>query len=411
MDSILGMITPEITQTLAADLGASVHSVHSGLGISTAVTLGMLASRAADSGFVTQIIGVASSASGQNILSSLSSLSSGGTSGAASDLVSRFLPLVFGSQQSTIANAITQQTGVGVSSAAGLLKVAALLVLGYLGKMQSAGSLNISSLVTALKSELPKLDAYLPSGLLTALSDTFGSPSSGPSAIAIGDAAAPTRSPWWLIPAATIGLLALVVLVFRSVSGPAHGVTAASRVRSATGRAAHAPRTAANTASNAATAARSALGGLVKITLPDGTVLSAPSRGVELRLVSYLSGSSTTVGRDTWFDFDRVLFDSGTATLQPASEEQLNNIAAILKAYPSAQVRLVGHTDYTGDAQANVKLSEDRAENVMAELVKAGVDASRLDAEGYGEDHPIAGNSSEEGRQKNPRISIRVAQR
>jgi K(+)-stimulated pyrophosphate-energized sodium pump len=47
----------------------------------------------------------------------------------------------------------------------------------------------------------------------------------------------------------------------------------------------------------------------------------------------------------------------------------------------------------------------------MAELVKAGVDASRLDAEGYGEDHPIAGNSSEEGRQKNPRISIRVAQR
>jgi OOP family OmpA-OmpF porin len=408
MDSILGMITPEITQTLAADLGASVRSVHSALGISTAVTLGMLAARAGDNGFVAQIIGVASNASGQNILSSLSSLSSGGTSGAASDLVSRFLPLVFGSRQSTIANAIIQQTGVEVSSAAGLLRVAAFLVLGYLGKMQSAGSLNVSSLVTALKAEVPKLEAYLPSGLLTGLSDTLSSASHMPSAIASGDAAVPTGPSWWFIPAATIGLLALVVLVFRSVSGPTHGVTAASSVRSAAGTAAYAPGTA---VSNAATPAWSALGGPVRITLPDGAVLSVPSRGVELRLVRYLRGSPTAERRDMSFDFDRLLFDSDTATLQPASEEQLKNIAAILKAYPSAQARLVGYADNTGDAKANVKLSEDRAENVMAELVKAGVDASRLDAKGYGGNDPMADISTEEGRQKYRRISIRVAEK
>ena len=71
------------------------------------------------------------------------------------------------------------------------------------------------------------------------------------------------------------------------------------------------------------------------------------------------------------------------------------------------KVKIGGYTDNTGNKEANLKLSQDRATNVMSELVKLGVGASRMEAEGYGEDHPVADNATEEGRAKNRRISLR----
>jgi outer membrane protein OmpA-like peptidoglycan-associated protein len=118
--------------------------------------------------------------------------------------------------------------------------------------------------------------------------------------------------------------------------------------------------------------------------------------------------SSAPVSETTWFDFDRLLFDTGKATLQPASQEQLTNSAAILKAYPQVEVRIGGYTDNTGDPAANLQLSQQRADNVMGEISRLGVDPSRMSAKGYGEENPVADNSTEEGRQKNRRISLRV---
>ena len=65
----------------------------------------------------------------------------------------------------------------------------------------------------------------------------------------------------------------------------------------------------------------------------------------------------------------------------------------------------------TGDAAANLQLSQQRAENVMGELTRLGVDPSRMSAKGYGEENPIADNSTAEGRQKNRRISLRVTEK
>ena len=152
-----------------------------------------------------------------------------------------------------------------------------------------------------------------------------------------------------------------------------------------------------STASNAANSAWAALGSFFKTKLPDGTELNIPQYGVENKLIQYLQDSSKPIDKDTWFDFDRLLFDTGSATLQPASNEQLSNIAAILKAYPQVKIKIGGYTDNTGDKAANLKLSQDRANNVMAELVTLGVASDRLDAQGYGEDHPIADNSTDEG--------------
>jgi outer membrane protein OmpA-like peptidoglycan-associated protein len=173
-----------------------------------------------------------------------------------------------------------------------------------------------------------------------------------------------------------------------------------------------------HTASNAASQAGNAiangaanLGAFFQTSLPDGIVLNIPQNGVENKLLVFIKDPNAPVNADTWFDFDRLLFDTNAATLQPSSQEQLQNIANILKAYPNVHIRIGGYTDNQGDAASNLKLSQDRADNVMHEIIVLGVDPSRLDAKGYGEDHPVADNSTDVGRAQNRRISMRVTQK
>jgi K(+)-stimulated pyrophosphate-energized sodium pump len=141
-----------------------------------------------------------------------------------------------------------------------------------------------------------------------------------------------------------------------------------------------------------------------------GKTLNIAPGGVEDQLVAFIK-SDKPVDKTTWFDFDRLLFDTGKSTLQPASQAQLQNVAEILKAYPNVGIKLGGYTDNTGNANANLKLSNDRAASVQAELVKLGIADARLDAEGYGQENPVADNNTKEGQAKNRRISVRVTKK
>lgn len=146
-------------------------------------------------------------------------------------------------------------------------------------------------------------------------------------------------------------------------------------------------------------------------TLSTGFALSgAVANGVENKLIDFIK-SGEAVSKDKWFSFDRLLFETGKSTLKPESQEQLKNVAEIMKAFPSVEIKIGGYTDNVGDPAANMKLSDDRAKNVMAELVKLGVAENRMKAEGYGEQHPVADNKTAEGRQQNRRIDIRVTKK
>ncbi|MDH4460075.1 MAG: sodium-translocating pyrophosphatase [Flectobacillus sp.] len=144
------------------------------------------------------------------------------------------------------------------------------------------------------------------------------------------------------------------------------------------------------------------------ITSTDGKEVTLENIGkIESDLVEFIK-SDKAVDKTTWFDFDNLTFETGKAVLKPESQNQLKNIAEILKAYPKVALKLGGYTDNTGDANANLKLSGDRAKTVESELVKLGVEDARLEEEGYGQEHPIADNATEEGRAANRRISVRV---
>jgi outer membrane protein OmpA-like peptidoglycan-associated protein len=139
--------------------------------------------------------------------------------------------------------------------------------------------------------------------------------------------------------------------------------------------------------------------------------LSVPERGVESAVIAYLDDPSRPLDPPVWFNFDRLLFETGSATLKPASQEQIKNVAEILRAYPSVKARIGGYTDNTGDPAANLKLSQDRATNVRNAIIALGVAPDRLAAEGYGEQFPVADNGTAEGRQQNRRIALRVTER
>ncbi|MCB9169926.1 MAG: protein translocase subunit SecD [Flavobacteriales bacterium] len=142
--------------------------------------------------------------------------------------------------------------------------------------------------------------------------------------------------------------------------------------------------------------------------LPNGGNITGSARGVEQGLIGFLE-SDAPVDKTTWFDFDRVTFQSGSARLdEAASGDQLDNLGSILSAYPKVRLKIGGYTDSTGNEQANQKLAQARAESVVAALIDRGVDSTRLEAEGYGSQHPVATNATPEGRAKNRRMALRV---
>jgi outer membrane protein OmpA-like peptidoglycan-associated protein len=89
----------------------------------------------------------------------------------------------------------------------------------------------------------------------------------------------------------------------------------------------------------------------------------------------------------------------------------VGSLLAVLKAYPSVQVALEGHTDATGEAAANKTLSQQRAEAVKQTLVNGGVAADRVKAEGFGQERPVGDNNTEAGRARNRRLELVVVQR
>ncbi len=101
-----------------------------------------------------------------------------------------------------------------------------------------------------------------------------------------------------------------------------------------------------------------------------------------------------------------VNFKTGSAELLPGSQTVLDGVAESLKAWPNVNIEIAGHTDSTGSAETNKKLSQKRAESVMAYLVEAGVAGNRMRAVGYGEDRPIADNGNAAGRAMNRRVEI-----
>lgn len=386
VDSLMSTLGPRVVGPIASRLGVSTDAVQSGLQGSSAALLSGIASKADQPGFMSNIYGlITNPANSAGALSSaVSNISAGNAGTPLGDLGSKFTSAVLGPNQSAITDAIGRVSGLG-DKAGSMLSMVGPLVLGFLGQHVRDNGLSASDLGNTLKGEASKLRGLLPAGP--------GSLMSGAGGLAAAAAAAPiavaSGAKRWLWPLIVLAAIIIALLWYFNRSKPATEATA--------------PPPAAPAASLPA--------GWVGLKLPDGTVLNVPENGIENQLVTFIKDPNKPVDKTTWFNFDRLTFDTGKATLQQSSQEQLKNVVAILKAYPNVHAKIGGYTDNVGKAASNLKLSSDRAKNVMDAIVAGGIDQSRLESEGYGDQHPVGDNSTEAGRAQNRRIALRVTQK
>ena len=103
-----------------------------------------------------------------------------------------------------------------------------------------------------------------------------------------------------------------------------------------------------------------------------------------------------------------LLFDTGSATLQPGAYDRLSSLARTLNNYPKSDVIIKGHTDSVGSETFNQTLSEKRADQVRTYLISERVLPVRITAIGYGENMPVSSNASEVGRGQNRRVEVEI---
>ena len=392
LDSLMGMLGPQVIAPVASQLGESTETVQRGLQTGSAAMLAGLAAKVGQPGFLSQIFGLITNPANtsgalSSIMSNPTSLLSGTTSSPLGGLGSQFLSNIFGSNMSSVTDAIGRSTGLASGKVGSLLSMAAPLVLGVLGQHVRQNGLSAGDLGNTLKAEASSFQRFLPSGLGSLLGGASSTVAAAQAKVAAAPAEVAARGNRWLWPLVLLAVLVIAALWYFNR--------------------AKAPETT-EAPPPATTPAPALPAGFFTLKLPDGVELNVPQTGIENKLAMFIADSSKPVDTTTWFDFDRLTFDTGKDTLQPSSQEQLNNVVAILKAYPNVHVKIGGYTDNTGNAGANLKLSDDRAKNVMNALVAGGIDQSRLEAKGYGEEHPVASNGTEEGRAQNRRISLLV---
>jgi outer membrane protein OmpA-like peptidoglycan-associated protein len=345
------IIKPSTMTDIAAQLGVQERSAARGLALSGASAFAGLADRAGEPEVMRQIIDTAARTPADAIASGVST---GQLKDPTSSLLSTggsLLSSLFGGSTNRIADVIGREAGLGSGVMATIMSLGVSALLSFIGKHVRDEGMTASSLASLLNREAPGVRAMLPRALNDALATPVGERRTLEVDPVVAQTVRKERSwlPWMVVPAIVAAAL-WFGLRPRSVPVPVPVMPAV--------------------------------------------------------------GTTGTVATPERVTFDRrLLFVTGSPTLQPREHAQLQSIAVILKAHPGARMTIAGYTDNVGSAAANLALSRQRAESVRNELIAMGVDGSRITAEGYGDTQPVGDNSMAAGRAMNRRISMQVTEK
>jgi outer membrane protein OmpA-like peptidoglycan-associated protein len=352
--ALLSTLDKASIATLAGTLGESELSVSRGMQSSIAALLGCLASKADEPGRLRLMLDLVPNTLGGATWSQLAA----GVSDPNSALMTsgkRVLADLFGVSASTVTSELSTASGLRPEVMQKLLAVVVPMGMSFLVNRARDEGMSMSGLGSLLKRESSAIRSALPAGL----SDLFWQPTA-----AVG-------------PALPVAAQAVQVEKKRSSLGWLALLALALLVPGLFWLFSHARK-------------------------PTLVQVSPAPTGTANRVAPDLSD---LVKRNLPTNVD-LHFDSGTAELQPASQEQLNNVAADLTAHPNVRAKVGGYTDNIGSPEQNLELSQRRANTVMAELIRKGVSPDRLTAQGYGEQRFIADNSTAAGRAQNRRVSV-----
>jgi K(+)-stimulated pyrophosphate-energized sodium pump len=151
------------------------------------------------------------------------------------------------------------------------------------------------------------------------------------------------------------------------------------------------------------------VGNSVTIPLPNDAQITVGDNSDLFRLHEKIKANDASMlDKKDWYTLEGVNFETGSSKLTAGSDATLKNLATMLTCYNTLKIKMGGYTDNSGDSAKNVTLSGSRAAAAKDALIKLGVDAARIESEGFGPQYPLADNATAEGKAQNRRIDIRV---
>jgi OmpA-OmpF porin, OOP family len=397
-------LTPEVIQKASALVGESPAATRRALETATPAIVTGLASEGSTISGAQRLKRILDEEGGvEDTKGSLTELL---RTGSGEDLVQRgtaVLGRIFGGRMSQLVEASATASGTQASSMTSLLGLAGPIVLGVLGHQVRARRLDAAGLASLLEEQ----KSSIPPGLASALG--LGREREREREPVVTRTATPVepvrrREPestarYWplllLIPLLLLGGLLLRKRDTPATWAPDNPAMGVGVPEAPTVEAPRAPE----------------LRAPVEATPPEAPRTAQPmiegSLGYDL--AQFLDSSTGDPSKR--FAFDEMNFEFANANLTPGSLPTLDAVAAVLKAHPTSQILVEGHTDSTGVPAANQRLSLDRANALKSALTARGVDADRITTAGLGQDRPVASNDTAEGRAKNRRTEIVVTRR
>lgn len=422
IDLIKGQLGPALVSQSASQLGESESGISKAIsGLLPAVVGGM-----ANNAHKPEVLNAVTGASSSNILGDLL----GGSS--SNSMISALLSSIFGDKVGAIVNAVSTYSGISNSSSSSLLNMVAGAALGSIGKYSADNNLGAGEVKTLLEDQKGIVSSLLPAGLSMASlglgnvlggNDTStttenvrvtthdepkievnrgGNTHANPDRV---DDTTESGSIWkWLLPLLLLALAAW--FLWKQCDKPANTT---STVTDSTNVVSDSAAVMAPSDSTSMTSPRTD----EDIDL-NGTMIKGYKGGMEDSMIAYLkSGEYETADdaalKNTWYNFDKVNFKMASSTeLEASSAGQMDNLLAILKAYPDAKIKIGGYTDKVGNEADNVKLSKERAEYIKKWLTDKGVGSQVTGADGYGSEFAtVAATATDAERAVDRKMAVR----
>lgn len=434
LDMAKSYFNNELVSKVSSHLGENEGGISKAISAIFPSVIGTIADKASSSPDAADAVATMAGAQNEGgILNSISSFlhpdSSHDMLGQSSTLISSLFGN--GGSSNMLTNLVSSFAGVKSTSVGTILSMAVPTILGLIGRHTKENNLSSGAMSSMLGEQKKSAMSMLPAGF--SLSSLAGGASSSV-ASSVSSAATTTYNNVeekaaggmkWLLPLLLIaGLAAAAWYFFKDGCNKPTGETTVSTVSTDT---AHVENTtAANTTATVTTVAPKVtvdsatgfvnydLGAPMDLKLSNGTVLTGvATNGFEANLVNFLNtGSIDTVNKKAnWFNIHDVQFKSGgTEYASPKAVAQVKNVAAILKAYPKAVLKIGGYTDITGDAAKNKALSQTRADKLMKDIIADGAAVTQLkEAIGYGSEFAEAKAGDKEGMARDRRTAAKVS--
>jgi OmpA-OmpF porin, OOP family len=325
-----------------------------------------------------------------------------------------------GGASNMLTTLVSNFAGIKSTSVGTILSMAVPTILGLIGKHSKENNLSSNAMATMLGEQKKSAMSMLPAGFSLA---SLG----GGTSNTVSSAAANTYNEVeekagggmkWLLPVLLLGGLAAGAYYFFTKK-PAETSTTVNTGDTT-------PKNDVTTTTNTTTVAlpkvtvdsttgfvNYELGAPMDLEIPGGKLTGVATNGFEATLVNFLkTGTIDTVDKKAnWFTIHDVQFVSGKTTYaSPKAMAQVKNVAAILKAYPNAVLKIGGYTDITGDAAKNKALSQDRANQLMKDIIANGAAATQIkEAVGYGSEFAEAKAGDKEGMARDRRTAAKVS--